>query len=368
MALVLVEHALIVLAVVVAAVVRLGMPDAPPAAYTDWVGARRRGRGRAAGLPALRRPLRPAHAGRPPGPAHRAAAGARRGVGHPGRPLLLVPGLVIGRGVFALATVLIVALVAGWRVAFEWLSLRGAPDRAPADRRHRRRGGHAGARAVRAPQRARRRARRLRRPRSGARSARRSSTPASSAPSATFPTIVRGRRVDRVVVSLADARGKLPMDELLEMKLNDGVRFDHLASVYEEYTGKIAVENLRPSWLIFSEGFRKSRRARGRQAPVRHRASRWSAWCWRRRSWCWSRSRCASARRDRCSTSQTRVGQDGVPFTIHKFRSMRVDAEAATRRGVGHAERPARHAGRPLPAPDAARRAAAALERAAAAT
>ena len=47
------------------------------------------------------------------------------------------------------------------------------------------------------------------------------------------------------------------MDKLLEMKL-DGVTFDHLASVYEEYTGKIAVENLRPSWLIFSDGFKKS--------------------------------------------------------------------------------------------------------------
>ena len=48
------------------------------------------------------------------------------------------------------------------------------------------------------------------------------------------------------------------MDKLLEMKL-DGVAFDHLASVYEEYTGKIAVENLRPSWLIFSDGFRRKR-------------------------------------------------------------------------------------------------------------
>ena len=72
------------------------------------------------------------------------------------------------------------------------------------------------------------------------------------------PAIVRARAVDRVVVSLADARGKLPMDKLLEMKL-DGVRFDHIASVYEEHLGKIAVENLRPSWLIFSEGFANSR-------------------------------------------------------------------------------------------------------------
>ena len=43
---------------------------------------------------------------------------------------------------------------------------------------------------------------------------------------------------------------------------------------------------------------------------------------------------------------------------------MREDAEAATGAGLGHAERrSARHAARPLPAPDASRRAAAALER-----
>ena len=99
---------------------------------------------------------------------------------------------------------------------------------------------------------------------------------------------MRARGVDRVVVSLADARGKLPMDKLLEMKL-DGVAFDHLASVYEELTGKIAVENLRPSWLIFSEGFKKSRLRAERKAADGHRWRRWSGCCWRRRSWRWSR-------------------------------------------------------------------------------
>jgi sugar transferase (PEP-CTERM system associated) len=74
-----------------------------------------------------------------------------------------------------------------------------------------------------------------------------------------IPAIVRARSVDRVVLSLADARGKLPMEKLLEMRL-DGVRFEHLPTVYEEYTGKIAVENLRPSWLLFSPGFRSSPR------------------------------------------------------------------------------------------------------------
>ena len=83
-----------------------------------------------------------------------------------------------------------------------------------------------------------------------------------------IPTLVRAMSVDRVVVSLADARGTLPMDKLLEMRL-DGVAFDHMATVYEEYTGKIAVENLRPSWFIFSAGFRKGRAAAGGQAAAR---------------------------------------------------------------------------------------------------
>ena len=43
------------------------------------------------------------------------------------------------------------------------------------------------------------------------------------------------------------------------LKLDRGVTFDHLPTVYEEYTGKIAIENLRPSWLIFSGGFKKTR-------------------------------------------------------------------------------------------------------------
>ena len=69
-----------------------------------------------------------------------------------------------------------------------------------------------------------------------------------------IPELVRSLDVDRVVVSLTDARGKLSMEKLLEMRMA-GVEFAQLPSVYEEYTGKIAIDNLRPSWLIFSDGF-----------------------------------------------------------------------------------------------------------------
>jgi sugar transferase (PEP-CTERM system associated) len=143
-----------------------------------------------------------------------------------------------------------------------------------------------------------------------------------------IPTIARARSVNRVVVSLTDARGKLPMDKLLSMKLQ-GVQFDHLASVYEEYTGKIAVENLRPSWLIFSSGFPKSvglkaaKRASDLVAAVVGLILGVPLMV------------IIAAVLKVTSAGpvfyhQRRVGLNGHVFTVHKFRSMRLDAEAGT--------------------------------------
>jgi exopolysaccharide biosynthesis polyprenyl glycosylphosphotransferase len=112
------------------------------------------------------------------------------------------------------------------------------------------------------------------------------------------------------------------------MKL-DGVSFDHLASVYEELTGKIAVENLRPSWLIFSAGFRKSRLVQSAKrlgdiaasavglvvgAPIMGVVA--------------AAVRLTSA--GPVLYRQERVGQHGRVFTVVKFRSMRQNAERGT--------------------------------------
>jgi sugar transferase (PEP-CTERM system associated) len=143
-----------------------------------------------------------------------------------------------------------------------------------------------------------------------------------------IPGIVRSREVDRVVVSLADARGRLDMIKLLEIKLS-GVTFDHLATVYEEYTGKIAVENLRPSWMIFSEGFRKSKVLMAAKrsldiavagiglvlaAPIALMVM----------------ALIKLTSPGPIFYRQERVGQHGRTFMVVKFRSMRVDAEAGT--------------------------------------
>jgi sugar transferase (PEP-CTERM system associated) len=237
------------------------------------------------------------------------------------------PPLIIGRGVFTFAAFFVMIGVIGWRVVFEFLSRRARPRErlllvgtSPAaislakelfERRH-----ELGVEIVGFidPDPARIGAPIL--------------NPGVVGTIEDIPSIVRARGVDRVVVSLADARGKLPMDKLLEMKL-DGVTFDHLASVYEDYTGKIAVENLRPSWLIFSDGFKKSRvlsaSKRGSDilialiglvlaTPIGLLVA----------------AAIKITSRGPVFYHQARVGQQGRVFTVHKFRSMRQDAEAAT--------------------------------------
>jgi sugar transferase (PEP-CTERM system associated) len=140
-----------------------------------------------------------------------------------------------------------------------------------------------------------------------------------------LPAIVRAHGVDRVVVNLADARGKLPMDKLLEMKLQ-GVTFADLASVYEECTGKIAIENLRPSWLIFSNGFRKSRKVLFVKRAIEIVFASVALVL------CLPLLLILAAAIVLTSPgpavySQLRVGQNGRVFRVYKLRSMRNDAE-----------------------------------------
>jgi sugar transferase (PEP-CTERM system associated) len=64
--------------------------------------------------------------------------------------------------------------------------------------------------------------------------------------------LVERYRADRIVVAISDWRGRLPIEPLLKMKLGDDVAIEEMASFYEKLTGKISIETLRPSWLIFS--------------------------------------------------------------------------------------------------------------------
>ncbi len=75
----------------------------------------------------------------------------------------------------------------------------------------------------------------------------------------TFLKSVKFYEPDHIVVALGERRGCLPMEALLQLK-SRGVFIHDSAELYEAITGKIPPESLRLSWLLFSPGFRVSRR------------------------------------------------------------------------------------------------------------
>ena len=70
-------------------------------------------------------------------------------------------------------------------------------------------------------------------------------------------TIAKKHRIDEIVVGVRERRnGGLPADQLLECKLA-GIEIADLSSFFERETGQIQLESLNPSWMIFSDGFRR---------------------------------------------------------------------------------------------------------------
>jgi sugar transferase (PEP-CTERM system associated) len=140
-------------------------------------------------------------------------------------------------------------------------------------------------------------------------------------------TLCEKHRVDEIVVAMDDRRRRFPMDQLLECRL-EGVEILELVSFLERETGKVRLDLLNPSWMIFSEGF-----GRGRIHDTLERAFDILA----------SLALLIVAAPLMVLTAlaikiiegpkatifyrQVRVGQYGRPFRLLKFRSMREDAE-----------------------------------------
>ncbi|HTM02132.1 MAG TPA: TIGR03013 family XrtA/PEP-CTERM system glycosyltransferase [Vicinamibacterales bacterium] len=143
-----------------------------------------------------------------------------------------------------------------------------------------------------------------------------------------IPRIVNEYDIDRIVVGLSDRRGRLPISELLHAKLS-GVYVEDATTTYERLTGKILIDDLKPSWLIFSDGFVISRWTRFLKRAIDLTLA--------------SAGFVLSAPLTLLTAlavylssdgpilyCQERVGQHGRPFTLYKFRSMCVDAENGT--------------------------------------
>jgi sugar transferase (PEP-CTERM system associated) len=139
--------------------------------------------------------------------------------------------------------------------------------------------------------------------------------------------VVKKQKVHRVIVAVHDRRGTTPMKELLELRMA-GVKIEEATSWLEKISGKIEVENLNPSWLVFNDGFHRS-----------------SAFIMVRRILSVIISSIGliltlpilpfimlAVRLDSKGPvfyTQTRMGKAGRLFKVVKFRTMRHDAEAA---------------------------------------
>lgn len=136
------------------------------------------------------------------------------------------------------------------------------------------------------------------------------------------------RSVHRVIVAMPDRRGTLPVEELLDLRLG-GVKVEEATSWLERISGRIEVEQLYPSWLIFAEGFRFSNFFR----MVRRSLNFLVALIGTIASLPLLPFIVLAVKLDSSGPvlyRQRRVGRRGTIFYCYKFRTMRVDAEADT--------------------------------------
>jgi sugar transferase (PEP-CTERM system associated) len=131
-----------------------------------------------------------------------------------------------------------------------------------------------------------------------------------------------------IVVALDDRRGRLPVDDLLRCRVA-GVPVEDAPTFYERLTGKLLVSDLRPSWLVFSPGFRKPRLLLASRRVLEFTAAALLLVVLAPLLGLLA----LLIRLDSPGPAlfrQGRVGQGGVVFELLKLRTMRVDAEAGT--------------------------------------
>lgn len=141
-------------------------------------------------------------------------------------------------------------------------------------------------------------------------------------------TVVDRLRPSRIVVALSERRARMPVAELLDYRLS-GILVEEAAQVYETAFGRVCVPELRPSQLIFSaqlgprpntllfqnvQSYLIASLALIPLLPVMAVVA--------------LLVRLTS--KGSVLYRQVRVGLNGKPFVLYKFRSMAADAEADT--------------------------------------
>ncbi len=140
--------------------------------------------------------------------------------------------------------------------------------------------------------------------------------------------IVRATRPTRVVVGMFERRNRVPVTELLELRFTGHV-IEEAASAYERVCGRVCIKELRPSQLIYTGELGPRHQTMLYQNLVNRAVAAIGIVLA-------SPFMLLTALAVRLFSPgpllyrQVRIGMDNVPFTLYKFRSMRVDAEAGT--------------------------------------
>ncbi|MDZ7622542.1 MAG: sugar transferase [Candidatus Competibacteraceae bacterium] len=135
-----------------------------------------------------------------------------------------------------------------------------------------------------------------------------------------------------------DRRKGFPIDEVLTCKI-EGVSISNFLNFFERETGKIQLDALRPSNMIFAEGFQKALFNRTAKRLFDLVASLLLlAVAWPFMLLAASAIWIESGGRGSILYRQARVGRNDHPFDLIKFRSMRGDAEQGRQRPSGLGE------------------------------
>jgi len=140
--------------------------------------------------------------------------------------------------------------------------------------------------------------------------------------------IAQATQAKMIVVSLPERPGAFPVHEILDCKL-EGVRIEDWPTFYEKLTGKIIVRDVRQSWLVFSDGFNRTRRMRLTKRVVDIVLSSLFLVV----GWPLFLLVALAIKLDSKGPAflrQERVGERGRRFILLKFRTMVDDAEALT--------------------------------------
>jgi sugar transferase (PEP-CTERM system associated) len=143
----------------------------------------------------------------------------------------------------------------------------------------------------------------------------------------TVSAAIRRLRVTEIIVAVRDQRGGVvPMDELLECRLA-GVPVRTHEVFYERLRGRVPVETVKGSWLVYGEGFRQNwwRTLEKRVIDVVASLALLAVFL---PVMILAAIAIAFEGGFPILYRQERVGRGGKPFVIWKFRSMRQDAEA----------------------------------------